>query len=246
MISKNSGRIHIGTSGWSYNHWKKVFYPVNFAVQDWLRYYSLFFDTVEINNTFYVLPEKNSFFRWRKTVNKDFVFAVKASRYITHIKRLKTPDKATRLFWQRVKFLKDNLGPILFQLPPGFKKDTERFKKFIHTLPKGIKAVIEFRNREWFCREVKNVLAESNTGFCIYNGLGFTAPLWVTSSMVYIRLHGPKKMYRGNYSPKELILWSKRIKKWSKDGKEVYCYFNNDYKGYAVKNALNLKSRIKK
>src|SRR5690606_9874997 len=154
-------KIHIGTSGWNYKHWKKNFYPADLPQKKWLEFYYGKFKTVELNNSFYRLPEEKTFDNWRKSTPEDFIFSVKASRYITHIKKL-IDEEPLKEFLKRTKFLKEKLGPILFQLPPGWKYNEERFDAFLKILPDKFKFIFEFRNESWWNDNVINKLKEHN------------------------------------------------------------------------------------
>jgi len=233
-------KIYIGTSGFSYAHWQKRFYPTDVKSKDFLKYYEKYFKTVEINNTFYRLPIKKSLLNWQDEVAKDFIFSVKASRFITHIKRLKEPKKHLNLFLNRVKHLKPNLGPILFQLPPNWKVDLKRLDNFLKALDKDYKYAFEFRDRSWIIKDVINLLKKHKVAFCIYDLEGYKTPIEITSNFVYIRLHGPKKAYSGTYSKNTLQKWAKIIKNFQNDKLDTFCYFNNDENAYAVKNAIDL------
>lgn len=239
MGTKN---IRVGASGWHYKHWIGEFYPESAKAGEMLRYYLEHFDTVEINNSFYRLPEKRTFENWAKSTPHNFIFAVKASRYITHIKKLREGSEAVSRLEERIDALGNKLGPILFQLPPGWNYNGERFREFIGILPKGFRYAFEFRNHSWYNEEVYRSLADHNAAFVIYELEGHTSPLRLTADFTYLRLHGPGGKYQGNYSDDSLKLWVDRFRKWQKNGiKEVYCYFDNDQKGYAAFNAQRMK-----
>lgn len=233
-------QIYIGTSGWSYPHWVKVFYPKNVGPTDRLIFFSHSFDTVEINNTFYHVPYESVVKNWYQSVPKQFVFSVKASRYITHLKRLKDPDKTTSLFFKSLKPLKTKLGPILFQLPPSFEKNLERLELFLKHLSKKYLYVFEFRHPSWYTADCYKLLKKYAVALCITDLGGKLSPQKVTTHFTYIRLHGPKT-YRGQYGRKKLAIWKRRINNWKKNKISVYCYFDNDEKSYAVKDAKILK-----
>lgn len=240
--SKASKRIHIGTSGWHYAHWKGPYYPEGLSSKNFLEHYVEDFQTVEINNTFYKLPEVKTIKTWYENVPNGFLFSVKASRYITHIKRLKDPKSSLKNFFSRIKYLKEKLGEILFQLPPKWPLNIERFETFIKSLPKGYKYAFEFRDPTWLCDEIYGLLEKYNLALCIYEIEGQHAPKLITANHIYVRLHGPKRAYQGSYSSKALEKWAKEFAKWKK--KEIFCYFDNDEKGYAPKNALSLIGKI--
>jgi uncharacterized protein YecE (DUF72 family) len=239
------GKIFIGTSGWSYKHWNNNFYPQAVKAKDQLAYYSSIFNTVELNSSFYALPLKKTFDHWRDTVPEDFTFSVKASRYITHLKKLIISDDAVSIFLDHAMHLKEKMGPVLFQLPPKWKCDTVRLKNFLDYLPEGNKYVFEFRNADWYKDEVYQLLADHNCSFCIYELAGHQAPAIVTANHVYIRLHGPEaQKYQGSYTKAQLKNWAKQCKHWQEAGKDVYLYFDNDQLGYAAFNALDLKTML--
>ncbi|NIR46911.1 DUF72 domain-containing protein [candidate division KSB1 bacterium] len=236
---------HIGTSGWNYKHWKGPFYPDDLSQKDWLDYYLRKFQTVEINNSFYQLPEKKTFETWRETVPAEFVFSVKASRYITHMKKLKDPRESLNNFLKRVAVLEEKVGAILFQLPPRWRLNSERLQNFLSLLPKEFRYTFEFRDATWFDSQTYEILAEHNAAFCIYHLQSELSPKEVTADFVYIRLHGPSKQaYQGQYSDETLAEWKDSISSWTKQGKDVYCYFDNDEKGYAAQDALRLQQML--
>jgi uncharacterized protein YecE (DUF72 family) len=235
------GKIYIGTSGWNYKHWKGNFYPEGLKQKEWLNYYSDKLKTVEINNSFYQLPDIKTFKNWVDTTPKKFIFSVKGSRYITHMKKLKDPEQSSKKLFTRVKHLKKKLGPILFQLPPHWKFNKERFEKFLKSLSDKYRYTFEFRDQTWWNDEALELLKECNSAFCIYELAGTITPKEVTADFVYIRLHGPGDKYQGDYNKKELAGWAGAISAWQKNNKDVFIYFNNDDSGYAVKNAQELQ-----
>ncbi len=236
--------IHIGTSGWSYKHWRGNFYPENISEKDYLKYYSGNFCTVEINTSFYRLPQENTIKVWTETVPEDFIFSAKASRYITHMKKLTDPQKTTPLFFERIQGFKDKLGPILFQLPPHFEVNPERLKNFLKILPENYKYAFEFRDSSWFNPLIYEILREHNIAFCIYNLGDYSSPKEITADFVYIRYHGPINLGQGMYNEEQITKFSNDIKEYLKSSKEVYCYFNNDDSGFAPKNAEQLKKLL--
>jgi uncharacterized protein YecE (DUF72 family) len=212
-----------------------------------LEYYSGHFDTVEINNSFYRLPKKETLRRWRESVPKGFIFSFKANRYITHMKKLKDPADSLARMLDVVDSLGDALGPILFQLPPRWKFNPERFSSFLDVLPRRYRYVFEFRDQSWLVPEVYKALNETGTAFCIYEIGGRVSPRQVTADFVYIRLHGPKKEpYQGRYPTETLAGWDDAISSWLAQGKEVFCYFDNDEAGYAAQDAARLQEMLKK
>jgi len=234
-------KVLIGTSGWSYEHWRGSFYPNNLKTKDFFEYYLRYFTTVEINYTFYKLPSEKTVLYWKKNSPKNFIFAIKASRYITHIKKLKDPKKSLKTFFNRIKLLKPKLGPILFQTPPNWHMDLKRLEDFIMALDKNYQYAFEFRDKSSLKPDIFKLLKKYKVALCIYDLEGFQTPIEITTNFVYIRLHGPKSAYSGSYSKKALKKYSEIIKKLKKDKLNVFCYFNNDERGYAVKNALHLK-----
>jgi uncharacterized protein YecE (DUF72 family) len=241
---KTKNKIHIGTSGWDYKHWLGPFYPKEMKPPQLLNFYTRHFNTVELNNTFYMLPKKETFVNWRKAVPDDFFFAVKASRYITHNKKLKEGKESFGNFIEKAKALNEKLGPVLFQLPPGWKINFERLEEFLEGLPKGYEYTFEFRNQSWFDDKIYELLAKHNAAFCMYELNTVQTPKIVTADFIYIRLHGPGQAYQGQYKEKILHGWAGDFAKWKKKASNIYCYFDNDEKGYAAMDALRLKEMV--
>ena len=238
--------IHIGTSGWHYGHWKGPFYPRKFKNENMLKYYSEFFSTVEINNSFYRLPDKETLIQWINTVPDGFIFSFKANRYITHMKKLKEPEKTLPKLLERVCFIKEKLGAILFQLPPRFKFNSQRLRTFLEALPGEYRYTFEFRDPAWINDESLGILSKYGASFCIYDFDGFLSPSRVTADFIYVRFHGPGGAYQGSYDDHFLGEWAGAFSHWVKQGKEVFCYFDNDEAGYAPQNALKLKNILGK
>jgi uncharacterized protein YecE (DUF72 family) len=237
-------RCFIGTSGWYYRHWVGPFYPQGLLKEQLLPYFAQSFNTVELNNTFYRLPKEATVGSWHKKAPPDFVFAVKVSRFITHIKRLTNLGASLKLFLKRVYLLKEKLGPILYQLPPSMKMDNKRLAGFLKRLPPKQRNVVEFRHQSWLNKEVFDLLRKFNTAHCIVSMPDFPTAIETTADFIYIRMHGGSRLYRSNYPLAELKPWAARIKKFLKSGLDVYVYFNNDARGFAVKNALKLKELL--
>lgn len=235
-----AGAVTIGTSGWSYPHWRGVFYPEDLPPEQCLRYYAGRFRSVEINNTFYQLPPAATMASWRDAVPQGFVFAVKASNYITHRKKLQDADAAVTVFLERVALLGDKLGPILFQLPPRFHSHPERLEHFLSRLPADRRYAFELRDPSWFEPRVESVLRRYGAAAVIYEFDWRLSPMLVTAPFVYVRLHGPEGAYRGRYGRRGLLPWARRIRRWQAEGLDVYCYFDNDQAGYATMDALEL------
>lgn len=238
-------KIWIGTSGWSYKHWRGTFYPDTLKVKDQFNYYCDRFKTVELNNPFYRLPEKSTFEKWKNAVPEDFLYAVKASRYITHMKKLSDPQESTIKFFSNIPSLGKSLGPVLFQLPPGWTLDEEKFRIFLESLPEDFRYTFEFRNKTWYENKVYSMLEKHNCAFCIYELNHHLSPEVVTADFVYIRLHGPGGKYQGSYDEKTLQKWADKCLKWQEDNKEVFIYFDNDQSGYAAFNAQSLQRLVK-
>ena len=237
-------RIHVGTSGWHYKHWVGDFYPERFAPARMLPWYAREFDTVEINNSFYRLPEEKTFAQWKQLVPPGFIFAVKASRFITHIKRLKDAEASLDLFFSRAHPLGNSLGPVLFQLPPRWKQNVERLQEFVGLLPRNQKFAIEFRDETWCCPEIYEILREAGVAVCLHDWHGTTWPYELTAEFSYIRFHGSGTRYGGNYPTDHLRHWATKIQSWGNRLRDVYVYFNNDIGGHAIRNAKALRSML--
>jgi uncharacterized protein YecE (DUF72 family) len=235
------GRIWIGTSGWQYDHWVGPVYPEELPGGSFLTHYAGMLDSVEVNSSFYGLPSAATVARWREATPPDFLFAVKASRYVTHMKKLKDPDEGIARLFAAIEPLADKLGPILFQLPPRWRVNANRLEAFLAALPAGRHYAFEFRDDSWHCSEVLGMLARHNAAFCVFDLAGRRSPVEVTADFAYVRLHGPDGAYRGNYDGRALRGWARRIAGWRDAGLDVYCYFDNDEAGYAFANAVRLR-----
>ncbi|MEA3254034.1 MAG: DUF72 domain-containing protein [Chloroflexota bacterium] len=238
-------KYHIGCSGWHYDHWRNLYYPQELARSKWLQFYSRSFDTVELNNSFYHLPSEKAFRTWRESTPDNFIFAVKASRFITHIKRLKNLDSAVENFLSRASLLQDKLGPLLYQLPPNMKRNDELLEDFLSTLPQNYQHTFEFRHISWIDDSVFQILRRHNIGFCIYDMPGFSCPLAATSDFAYIRFHGHERLYSSCYSDEELARWAQEIALLAQKVNSVYIYFNNDAEAFAIRNARTLAAYLK-
>ena len=234
-------RLYCGTSGWNYSHWKRRFYPEGLAQSKWLSYYSQQFDTVEINNSFYRLPDTSTFEHWRDETPGSFTFAVKASRYLTHMKKLKDPQDPLDRVLSHSSGLGSKRGPILYQLPPYWHLDIDRLKSFLQILPAGMRHVFEFRDDSWQCDNVWALLKEYSAAYCMMDSPDLPMHIKTTSDFSYIRMHSGRDS--GNYTDDQLKFWAKQINNLLKLG-DVYIYFNNDYNGYAVFNAITLKKML--
>jgi uncharacterized protein YecE (DUF72 family) len=236
--------VRVGTSGWHYQHWRENFYPPGEAPS--LAYYAKRFDTVEINNSFYRLPAAETFQSWRDRSPPGFLFAVKASRFITHMKKLTDPEGGFEKFFAAVAHLGPKLGPVLFQLPPRWRCNLDRLERFLETIaPKRLRCAFEFRNETWFGPQLEALLSRHNAAFCIYDIAQRRSPLTATADFVYIRLHGPEAAaYAGSYGDAALRDWAERIRAWRSEGRDVFCYFDNDQKAYAAADALRLNAML--
>jgi len=238
--------VHIGCSGWVYPHWRELFYPKGVPQRAWLSFYAEHFDTVEINNTFYRLPSRPAVEGWVDQSPEGFCFAVKMSRYITHIKRLTMLDRGIGRFYEPLEPLvgSGKLGPLLWQFPENFHRDVERLSGALEALPRGRHA-FEFRHDSWFTDEVYALLGKHGAALVI----GDESSRWVktphvrTADWTYIRFHHGSLGRHGNYSASEIETWARRIAQWRRDT-EVYAYFNNDWEGYALRNARALKEHL--
>lgn len=236
--------VLVGTCGWDYAHWSGVFYPEDLRREEYLSYASRHLGSLEIDSSFYGLPESGTLRRWREETPEGFVFAFKASRYITHMKKLNDAGDALRTMLDRARVLEEKLGPIVVQLPPHWRVDVERLEGFLQLLPEDLAFAFEFRDRSWFCADVYEALREHGAGFCIYDLAGERAPRERTSNLVYLRLHGPGGPYQGRYSRSALSGFAGAIHSWRRTGSDVYCYFDNDERGYAALNACELRDMV--
>jgi uncharacterized protein YecE (DUF72 family) len=236
--------VHIGTSGWHYKHWRGPFYPADQRPAGMLAFYVRRFDTVEINNSFYRLPSPEALENWRKQTPPNFRFAVKGSRFITHMKKLKDPAAALANFLPRVEILGKKLGPIVFQLPPGWQCNLDRLEAFLQELPRSHRYAFELRNTTWHNEAVYARLRRYNAAFCIYELDRFESSHEITADFTYVRLHGPGGKYQGSYSTERLTAWSEQIRQWRKNLKAIYVYFDNDQSGFAAHNAVELRKLI--
>lgn len=234
-------RYCVGTSGFSYVHWRGTFYPEDLPQRKWLEYYVQHFQTVELNSTFYRLPAEETVQAWRARVPQEFLFSLKASRLITHVYRLQDVKEVLKTFFSRVYLLEEKLGPILYQLPPGMEQDLDLLTAFLQQLPDSVRHVVEFRNKSWYNETVIDVLRKYSVAFCIHDLKGIESPVVVTAPFAYFRFHGSSGKYRGGYSEEELRRWVACIRQLEslKVG-EVFVYFNNDVEGHAVHNARQM------
>ena len=237
----NLDKLYIGCSGWHYTHWRDIYYPKYISPEKWLQFYSKDFNTVEINSSFYRMPSEKTLSEWNKTTSNDFIFSVKASRFITHIKKLKDVSDSVKLFIERISILKNKLGPILFQLPPALKRNDEILQIFLNKLPADYTYVFEFRHESWFSEYVYTLLKNNNVSLCIANTPYLHCPFRVTSNIAYIRLHGEHALYSSSYSEVELQQLVSKIEHIDSSIDKAYIYFNNDMQAHAIFNAILLK-----
>ena len=234
--------LFIGTSGFYYPGWGGSFYPARMPAREYLPFYSSRFNSLEVNNTFYRLPLGSTLSRWRDVTPKDFVFALKASRFITHIRRLEEPAETVKPFLDRIGSLGSKLGPVLFQLPSRFPFNGEKLDAFCKVLSGDFRYVFEFRDTDWFRQASYDILSHHNMAFCIYDFSGIQSPATVTADFVYLRFHGPlKQPYRGAYPDEFLDDWAEKVRCWMKAVKAVYVYFDNTMEGHAAVDAMKMQ-----
>jgi uncharacterized protein YecE (DUF72 family) len=213
--------------------------------KNWFGFYSETFDTVEINNTFYQLPAEKTFEAWAGKAKEGFIYSVKASRYITHVKRLKGVEEALPRLLERARLLKGHLGPILYQLPPNFDCDLERLETFLKLLPDDIGHVLEFRDQRWLNERVFSLLEQYNISHCVHDMSGLEIPWKAVGPIVYVRFHGRNGKYGGNYPNHTLRKWADWLEsEFERNRRDIYAYFNNDTEAYAVFNAQTLRKKL--
>jgi uncharacterized protein YecE (DUF72 family) len=235
--------IRVGCSGWQYKHWRGLFYPETLPQTRWFDYYAERFDTVEINNTFYRLPEALTFAAWRRRAPRGFLYAVKASRYLTHMKKLKDPEEPIRRLFTRARRLERTFGPVLYQLPPGWQINLERLDRFLDALPRTRHHAVEFREPSWYSDVVYARLERHNVALCLHDMHGSASGRVPVGPFAYVRFHGPQK-YSGRYSDQVLEDWADWLAARSLAGSPVYAYFNNDSGGHAPQDAARLRDAI--
>ncbi len=235
--------IYIGTSGWFYRSWQSVFYPSDLPTHKWLRFYAMHFNTVEINSTFYRVPSVNTVKGWIRKLPEDFHLTCKVNRIITHRKRLRDVEKEMSNFLDILSPIRQRHGMLLFQLPSSIKMDLSVLDEFLSGLPKGLRYSFEFRNKRWFSDSVFDILSRYNVAFVSVSAPELPDDIVVTADFVYIRFHGKTRWYDYLYSDDELSRWADRIKEHAEEH-DIYCYFNNDVGGYAIRNARYLQSLL--
>ncbi len=241
----------IGCSGWNYKAWRTTFYPTGLSSARWLEFYAARFDTVEINSTFYRLPDRATFSTWQSQTPKGFLFAVKASRFLTHMKRLREPREPLGRLISRASALGRQLGPLLYQLPGSFTIDLERLDAFLRALPRlsngaRIHHVMEFRHPSWYVAETYHLLNQRGVALCLHDKEGSKIIEPIDGPFVYVRFHGTSGRYHGSYDRRVLTRWAHRLAEQAQDVRQVFAYFNNDPDASAVENALTLRSALQK
>jgi uncharacterized protein YecE (DUF72 family) len=238
----------VGCSGWNYTSWRGRFYPLDLPASRWLEFYATRFDTVEINNSFYRLPPRSTFEDWRAQVPSGFLFAVKASRFLTHMKRLLDPDEPLERLFASVSGLGQRLGPVLYQLPPTLKLDLPRLGQFLRALPRSTRGtrlpVVEFRHPSWYVEETFELLARRRATMCLHDKLGSAIAGPMVGPFTYVRFHGASGHYHGSYSRRQLERWAHVLAEQTLAGRRVLAYFNNDPDAVATKNALTLRDML--
>jgi uncharacterized protein YecE (DUF72 family) len=241
-------KIHIGTSGWSYKHWRELYYPKKLATAKWLEFYAESFDTTELNASFYRLPSPETPKHWRKRVPKGFRFCVKMNRYLTHMKKLIEPEEPLARFFDIFSPMKKIMGPVLIQLPPMLKFNYDRAQHLYALLKRKYKSyefVMEVRHDTWLQKESLSLMTKYNIGLVIsQSGVAFPYSEYVTAKNIYVRFHGPKELYASSYSDAMLKSFAKKFRKWVKQGHEIWIFFNNDIHGYAVGDAKRLMAMV--
>jgi uncharacterized protein YecE (DUF72 family) len=237
--------VRIGCSGWNYDDWRGRFYPEGLGSARWLRHYAERFDTVEVNATFYRLPKPDSVARWAEQTPDGFLFAVKASRYLTHIRRLSDLGAGIRRFWEPLAPLRDagKLGPVLWQLPPSFRRDDDRLQRALDALPAG-RHCFEFRHPSWLVPQVVRMLDGRGAALVLGHDARRALPQPRTRGWIYLRFHYGSRGRSGNYSAAEIAVWRRRIAAW-RSRREVFAYFNNDWHGFAPRNATQLRRGLR-
>lgn len=241
------GELRIGTSGWSYRHWKNIFYPPEVKMSQWLEYYATQFDCVELNTSFYRVPQEQTVKDWQKRTPDGFRFCFKLSRYITQLKKLNDVEEPLGKFFERMKPLRQCAGPVLVQLPPHFGFDAERTENFFKLLKhyRSYRFALEARHQTWITAAAFELMKKYGVAFVIAESGGrFPYSETVTTDLVYLRFHGPAGLYASDYSSESLRKYAKMIGQWLDEKRDVWGFFNNDVNGYAIKNARELRALV--
>jgi uncharacterized protein YecE (DUF72 family) len=239
-----AGTIRIGCSGWNYRHWRGAFYPEKLPVKRWFDHYAETFDTVELNTSFYHLPKPETFVKWKDQAPAGFRYAVKASRFITHAKKLKECEEPLDLFLSRARGLGEAMGPVLYQLPPRWAFNRERIEAFLALLPLDLVHVFEFREASWMAEEVIRLLGERGVSYCTHDMPGMDVPRHAVGPVAYVRFHGFAGKYWGRYPDEVLIGWAGWMVDQARQGRDVWAYFNNDIHADAIADALTLRAMV--
>jgi uncharacterized protein YecE (DUF72 family) len=235
--------VRIGCSGWQYRHWRGNFYPADLPAARWLEHYAREFDTVEINNTFYRLPEAETFAAWRRRAPAAFIYAVKASRFLTHMKKLKDPEEPLDRLFTRAARLGRAFGPVLYQLPPHWSVNVERLERFLAALPPRRRHAIEFREPSWYRDDVFALLEKRGVALCVHDMPGSASGRIAVGPFVYARFHGTSK-YSGSYNDMTIDAWAEWMAGRAKAGAPIFAYFNNDIGGHAPRDAVRLRNAL--
>jgi uncharacterized protein YecE (DUF72 family) len=236
--------IRIGCSGWQYRHWRGDLYPRELPQDRWFEFYAERFDSVELNNSFHRLPEADVFAAWARRSPPGFLMAVKASRYLTHLRRLREPREALDRLWTRATRLGDRLGPMLYQLPPRWKRDAERLAGFADEVPAGRLQAVELRDPDWYHPDTYAALQRGRLALCLHDMPGSESPRQRIGPFAYVRFHGDGQKYAGGYSGQALSAWADRLVAWASEGVACYAYFNNDIGGHAFRDAVRLRDMV--
>jgi uncharacterized protein YecE (DUF72 family) len=237
-------RIRVGCSGWQYKHWRGDFYPAELPTTRWFEHYARVFDTVEINNSFYRWPSPETFEKWREQAPRGFVYAVKASRFLTHMKKLKDPEEPIERTFDNVAHLGRHLGPVLYQLPPRWGLNLERLERFLVGLPRRRVHAIEFREPSWYVESVFDLLRRSRVALCLHDMQGSSTGKMEVGPFIYVRFHFGTQKYGGRYHDARLEEWAEWLAEQARAGRQVFAYFNNDTGGHAPRDAVRLRSMI--
>jgi len=244
MQAPNVSQINVACSGWVYKHWRGILYPEGLPQRLWFQRYSEEFDTVEINASFYRVPKPETFDGWRYKAPDGFRYAVKVNRFITHLKKLVGVEETLNDFVALARKLGPTLGPLLYQLPPSLKLDLERLESFLKLIPADLSNVFEFRDKSWYVPELYALLDRYGASFCVHDMRGSNTERIAVGPLAYVRFHGGQGKYWGRYSDEGLLGWTDWIIDQSRQGRAVWCYFNNDIHGHAIHDAQTLKSMV--
>lgn len=236
--------IHVGTSGWQYRHWKRIFYPEKLPQREWLPYFADRFQTVEVNNTFYNLPEAAVFEQWKQAVPADFTFALKMSRYLTHIKRLRDPEEPVHRFMERAAGLGRKRGPVLIQLPPSLELDCGLLDEALAAFEPSVRVAVEFRHESWFTSETRRLLESRKVALCLADSPRRKQPFWRTADWAFVRFHEGRGSRAPGYERDALRTWARRIADLWGPRHDVFVYFNNDTGGHAVRDAITFAELV--